>query len=290
MRRPSIAVCLFMCIAPILVTTVRLRAQQVGASIPGSVSQADLQREGIRNALAALEALLARYRKDGNRQAEASTLTAMGTSYNALHQSQKAVENFQAAVAIWRQLGSKKYEAATMAHIGDVYRDWGFPEQANRYYRNALDSYPATDEAGRAATLNNLSLTYFSLNDRKRCFESLDQALAMFRELRDRRGEAMALANMGTAYVFLSNDPLKAISFLQQAITKLEILNDRDAEAGALDKMGVAWRLLNKPEMAGLSFQHALALFHQVGNSRGEAAVRKHMKGLGEPETQASTQ
>ncbi len=51
----------------------------------------------------------------GNREAEAETLCALANSYNALHQQQKAVEDYQLALAIWRELGNKDGEATTLA-------------------------------------------------------------------------------------------------------------------------------------------------------------------------------
>jgi len=241
----------------------------------------------IQDALSSLLNLLEQTRKSGDRKAEANLLGAIANSYNALHQQQRAVETFQAARSIWHDVGDTVHEATTVAHIGDVYRVWGFPEQANRYYREALTSYPADDKSGRGATLNNLGLTYFSLNNRRRCFESLEQALVIFRQLQDRHGEGLALANLGAANLNLVNDPMKAIGILQQAITKLDVINDRVSEAGALDQMGVAWHMLGKSEMAGLNFERSLTLFHAAGDVQGEAAVRKHMRSLGEQQTQA---
>lgn len=280
---------LFLCLGSPFVTVGRAHAQprgQVGA-VParsGGGSEGSL-----RDALATLETLLERTRATKDRRAEANLLGAIANSYNALQQQQRAIEQFQAARTIWHEMGDSEHEATTVAHIGDVYRDWGFPEQANRFYRDALTLYPPTDKAGRGATLNNLSLTYFSLNNRKKCLESLNESLEIFRELQDRRGEALALANLGAAYVYLVNDPMKALDFLQQAVTKLEILNDRKSEAGAFDQMGTAWHNLGKSEMAGLSFQHSLELFHSVEDAHGEAMVRKHMRILGEQQTQSSS-
>jgi tetratricopeptide (TPR) repeat protein len=289
MRRSILAGSLFLYLASLFVTAKPVPAQEPETNQTPRARSAAADPARIQDALAALQNLLDQSRKAGDRKAEANTLGAIANSYNALHQQQKAIEQFQAARDIWRDLRDREHEATVVAHIGDVYRDWGFPEQANRYYRDALGLYPATDKAGRGATLNNLSLTYFSLNNRKKCVESLDEALAIFRELGDRRGEALALANLGAAYIFLVNDPMKAVGLLQEAITKLELIDDHDSEAAALDKMGVAWHNLGKSEMAGLSFQHALALFHSAGDAQGEAAVRKHMRTLGEQETQASS-
>jgi tetratricopeptide (TPR) repeat protein len=289
MRRSVLAGSLFLYLASLFVTAKLVQAQEPATNEPDRMRSATAETSRIQDALAALQILLEQSRKAGDRKAEASTLSAMANSCNALHQQQKAIEQFQAARDIWRELGDREHEATIVAHIGDVYRDWGFPDQANRYYRDALGLYPATDKAGRGATLNNLSLTYFSLNNRKKCVESLDEALTIFRELGDRRGEALALVNLGAAYLFLVNDPMKAVGFLQEAITKLELLDDSDAEAAALDKMGVAWHNMGKSEMSSLSFQHALALFHSAGDAQGEAAVRKHMRTLGEQQVQASS-
>jgi len=286
-RNPLAVALLTSFLAAVLVTCTRSRAQEPDSDLRTSAHAFTPSAAPIQNVLSSLLTLLEQTRKSGDRKAEANLLGAIANSYNALHQQQRAVEQFQAARAIWREVGDSEHEASTIAHIGDVYRGWGFPELANRYYRDALNLYPIADKAGRGATLNNLSLTYFSLNNRKKCVESLNEALAIFRELQDRRGEALALANLGAAYVFLVNDPLKAVDILQQAVTKLEILDDRDSEAGALDKMGVAWHNLGKSEMAGLSFQHALELFHAAGDAQGEAAVRKHMRTLGEQQVQA---
>lgn len=286
MVRSALSFTLSLCLAAPLVTTAHVAAQQPP---PPEPPQSDAARPTpIQDAISAFENLLAQARQNGDRKAEANTLDAIASSCNALGQRQRAIERFQASRTIWHSVGDREHEATTVAHIADVYRDWGFPEQANRYYREALTIYPPKDKAGRGATLNNLSLTYFSLNNRKRSLESLTEALGLFREIHDRRGEALALVNLGTVYTFLANDPMKAIGLLQEAITKLEILNDPGSEAGAFDKIGVAWHMIGKSEMAGISFQHALALFHEVGDSQSEEAVRKHMRVLGEQQTQAS--
>ena len=289
MRTSFAAALLPLSLATAFVTTARIRAQQPEPNVPAPTQIAVTPAAPLQQALSLLQTLLAQTRAKGDRKAEANVLGAIANTYNALRQQQRAVEQFQAARTIWHELGDSEHEATTVAHTGDVYRDWGFPELANRHYRDALNLYPATDKAGRGATLNNLGLTYFFLNNRKKCIDSLNEANNIFRELHDRRGEALALVNLGAAYTILANDPLKAIGLLQDAITKLELIDDRDSEAAALDKIGVAWHSIGKSEMAGLSFQHAIELYHAAGNAPGEAAVRKHMRILGEQQTQASS-
>jgi tetratricopeptide (TPR) repeat protein len=288
MIKTAPAFSLSLCFAFAVVTTNLMPAQEPEPNAPASRISA-VSANSLQSVLSSLETLLAQTRRTGDRKAEANLLGAIANSYKALGQQQRAIEQFQAARAIWHEIGDRGHEATTVAHVGDVYREWGFPEQANRSYHDALSLYLPTDKAGRGATLNNLGLTYFSLNDRKKCIESLNESLLIFRELHDRRGEALAVANLGTAYVFLANDQVKAVELFQQAVTMLETLDDRVSEAGVLDKMGVAWHNLGKSEMAGLSFQHAIELLHQAGDTQGEASVRKHMRTLGEQQAQASS-
>jgi tetratricopeptide (TPR) repeat protein len=235
--------------------------------------------------LEALNGVLVQYRQVGNRQAEAHTLGAIASSYNALHQQQKAIEVFNSELAIWRVLGDKENEGTALAHIGDVYREWGFPDQAAHFYRDALKAYSSTDDKSEeAAVLNNLGLTYFALHDKKKCLAYLNQSLASYRARQDRQGEARALTNLGSTYGFLVNDPHKALDYFQEAVTKLELINDRSTEANALELMGGIWLKLQKQDMAVDSFQRALFLYGRVGDSHGEASVRKQLKAAGDPQ------
>ena len=128
----------------------------------------------------------------------------------------------------------------------------------------------------QARTLNNLSLTYFALSDKKKCVEYLDQALAIYRAMQDRRGEALTLTNLGSAYGFLINDPHKALEYFQEAITKLELLNDRSTEADALELDGSCSGSNCKSGMAGQAFNERSFSYSAAGESQGEASVRKH--------------
>jgi tetratricopeptide (TPR) repeat protein len=239
----------------------------------------------IKLSLEALNEVLERYRQSDNREAEAHILGAIASSYSALREQQKAVEVYQAELNLWRALGDKKNEATTLAHIGDVYREWSFPDQAIHFYRDALKTYPAsTAKTELAAVFNNLGLAYFALHDKKKCLENLDQSLAVYRAAQDRQGEARTLTNLASTYGFMLNDPHKAIDYFQDAVTRLELLNDRPTEASALQLMGNVWLKLQKQDMAIQSFQRALFLFERVGNVQGEVSVRKQLSRLSDNE------
>lgn len=232
--------------------------------------------------LEVLENVLDQYRKSGNRDGQASTLCALGNSYNAAGQQQRAIEQFQLALAIYRQMGDSKGEAGALTRMGDVYRGWGFADMAVRFYRDALRSYETIDDKpGTAVALNNLGVAYLELSDKKKSLEYLNRALAAYREMGDDHAQALAFINLGAMEFFLGNDHEKALGLYQEAITKLERLNDRDSEANAFEMMGRLWASLHKPELAESNLQRALALYRDVRDTRGEASVLKKMKDSG---------
>jgi len=280
---------LFFALASVFVTPFPVYAQASDAAAEQPASSATTTALQIKSSLEALNGVLERYRKVGNREGEAHTLGAIASSYNALRQQQKAVEIFQAELNLWRALGDKKNEGTTLAHIGDVYREWGFPDQAIHFYRDALKANPdSPDQKEKAAIFNNMGLAYFALHDKKKCVEYLDQSLADYRAVQDRQGEARALTNLGSTYRFLINDPHKALDYFQRAVTELELLNDRSTEASALELMGGVWMKLQKQDMAVESFHRALFLYERAGNVRGEASVRRQLSAVDDTETIAS--
>ncbi|WP_348261121.1 tetratricopeptide repeat protein [Telmatobacter sp. DSM 110680] len=258
-------------------------------SLPQPGDSATIATTQVKLSLKALNDLLEEYRKTGDRPSEAHTLGAIASSYNALHQQQKAVQLFQAELNLWCALDDKKNEATTLAHLGDVYREWGFPDQAIHFYREALKTDP--DPGGKleqAAIFNNLGLAYFALRDKKKCLEYLDQSLAIYRAAQNPLGQARALTNLGSTYGFLINDPHKAIDYFQEAVTRLELLNDRSTEANALELMGGVWLKLQMQDMAVESYHRALFLFERIGDAQGEASVRKQLSAVGDNDSIAS--
>jgi tetratricopeptide (TPR) repeat protein len=239
--------------------------------------------------LEVLTNVLNQHRRAGNRDAEAGTLCALGNSYNALGQRQKAIEQFKLALAIYRELGDRKGMANALSLIGDGYRGWGFPEQAVDSYRSALENFARTDDkTGTEVALNNLGVAYISLGDKKKSLEYLKRALNAYRDGGDRRAMALTLINIGAVENFLGHDPGKALGMLQEAATELDALNDHRDEADAFELMGAVWTGLHKQELAESNFQRALAFYREVGDAKGEASVLRHMRDLGRREDFAS--
>jgi len=60
------------------------------------------------------------------------------------------------------------------------------------------------DRSGEATTLNNIGSAYDNLSQYEKALEYYAQALPIRREVKDRQGEANTLTNISTAYDNLS--------------------------------------------------------------------------------------
>jgi tetratricopeptide (TPR) repeat protein len=72
---------------------------------------------------------------------------------------------------------------------------------------------------------------------------SWQQALQIYRTLKNRQGEGRALGNLGAAYFYLG-DYAKAIEYGEQQLAIAREIKDRLGEGTALGSLGVAYRSL----------------------------------------------
>src|SRR5919202_3927576 len=113
-------------------------------------------------------------------------------------------------------------------------------EAALQSWQQALIIYrEIKDRLGEGESLGNLGLAYFSLGDYAKAIEYHQQDLALARELKDRLGEEQSLGNLGIAY-FSLGDYAKAIEYQQQSLAISREIGDKDGEGRALNNLGNA--------------------------------------------------
>ena len=78
-----------------------------------------------------------------------------------------------------------------------------------------------------------------TLGDARKAIEYYEQALAIAREIGDRRGEGTALGNLGLAYAALG-DARKAIEYYEQALAIAREIGDRRGEGACAGQPGHA--------------------------------------------------
>ncbi|MEG3909787.1 tetratricopeptide repeat protein, partial [Microcoleus sp. w2-18aC6] len=88
-----------------------------------------------------------------------------------------------------------------------------------------------------AIALNEIGFNYNSLSQRQEALKYYNQALPITQELKDRAGEATILNNIGLVYNSISQ-PQEALKYYNQALPIMRELKDRAGEATTLNNIG----------------------------------------------------
>jgi tetratricopeptide (TPR) repeat protein len=185
--------------------------------------------------------------------------------------------NYQILVELYQQLveglpDQKDWRyTASLISLGNAYQSLGRYEEAIAFQEQALAIYREIGHRGGEATsLNNLGNAYNSLGRYQDAIAFQEQALAIYREIGDRGGEESSLGNLGTAYESLGRYE-EAIAFQEQSLAICRDIGDRGGEASSLMNLGNAYRSLGRYEEAIAFQEQALAIFRDIGDRRGEA-------------------
>ena len=126
-----------------------------------------------------------------------------------------------------------------------------------------------TDPALNASHLGNLALSYQSLGEYRQAIDLLTQALAIAREIGDRRGEGVRLGNLGLCHHYLG-EYRQAIDLHTQALAIAREIGDRGGEGDALGNLGVCHQHLGEYRQAIDLLTQALAIVREIGYREGE--------------------
>ncbi len=143
-------------------------------------------------------------------------------------------------------------------------------DEAIKTYEQALQIYrELKDRNAESVILNNIGLTYFRQQQYQKALGIHQQSLAIKKQLGDRKGEATSLSNIGAVYNSLKQYD-QAINFFQQALTIRQQIGDRKGEATSLSNLGNGYLSLKQHQQAADFFQKAVAVYQQIGDRNSE--------------------
>ncbi len=169
--------------------------------------------------------------------------------------------------------------ARLMEAVGGVCWWQGDVKAMRPYYREAVEIWRSLGDRGELANaLYNYSFT-FTVPDDPATSEAtidpagegtiaLEEALALYRELGDRRGEANVLWGLGQQQYFKQLDDAGAERF-RQSLELFRAEGDRTMEAWALHMLGGALIRADDLDEARDAFRHALRHFYVAGDTAG---------------------
>jgi CHAT domain-containing protein/tetratricopeptide (TPR) repeat protein len=150
-------------------------------------------------------------------------------------------------------------------------------QQASGTLERALAlSREVKDRESEAAALGAIGFAYASLSQQEKAIAYYEQALTIEREIRDRRGEGLVLNYIGTAYDNLDQHE-KAIGYTEQALEIHRAVSDHQGESVALSNLGNAYSGLSQFEKAINYYEQSLILRREAKDRRGEAAVLNNL-------------
>ncbi|BAY24046.1 TPR repeat-containing protein [Calothrix sp. NIES-2100] len=165
---------------------------------------------------------------------------------------------------------ARKAEADRLFNQGSQQFDTSQFEAALRSWQQALIIYrEIKNRQGEGAALGNLGLAYDALGDYPKAIDYHQQFLAIAKEIKDRLGEGTALGNLGIAYHALGDYP-KAIEYQQQRLAIAKEIKDRLGEGQALGNLGNAYYALGDYPKAIEYHQQTLAIAKEIKDRLGE--------------------
>ena len=136
----------------------------------------------------------------------------------------------------------------------------GRTKEAFRYFEKCLFlASKFGDRRGESVALGNLGTIYSSWGDMRKSIEFNEQALKIDREIGHRLGESQDLGSLGVAYANLGDLP-KAIELLGQSWAINHQIGYRNGEANSIGNLANANLLMGEPRKAAELYQKQLLL------------------------------
>jgi len=125
------------------------------------------------------------------------------------------------------------------------------------------------DRKAEADRLLQQGIQRYQISQFEAAFQSWQQSLTLYREIKDRQGEGAALGNLGIAYSFLGKYG-KAIEFHLRSLEIAREIKDRLSEGQSLGNLGIAYDSLGKYDKAIEFYLQYLAIAREIKDRHGE--------------------
>jgi CHAT domain-containing protein/peptide methionine sulfoxide reductase MsrA len=307
MRFRKLGLSAFVCLLVVLSTSsvtnlsmVFTASQVLAQTTDARKAEADrLLQQGIEQyktsqfeaALKSWEQALIIYREIKDRNGEARTLIAQGFTYIGLEDKVRAIASLEQGLAIAKEINNQDLQKLAQEGLqfaqnqsnprkaeADRLLPQGIEQFQSSQFEAALKSWEQAliiyreikDRKGEGNALGNLGAAYRALGNYVKAIDYQEQSLALAREIKDRKGEGNALGNLGVAYSSLGNY-VKAIDYQEQSLALAREIKDRKGEGNALGNLGVAYYSLGNYVKAIDYHQQHLAIAREIKDRLGES-------------------
>ena len=288
---------------PVVNLPMLFQVSQVLAQTPANrKAEADrLFQQGIEQfqisqftaALQSWQQALIIYRQIKDRDGEARALGLQGEAYLKLGDKTNAIASFKQVLAIAKEINNQELEKIAQEALqfaqtqndprkaeADKLLQQGIEQFQISQFTAALQSWQQAliiyrqikDRQGEGQSLGNLGIAYRSLGEYTKAIEYHTSRLAIAREIKDRLGEGQSLGNLGIAYHALG-EYTKAIEYHTSSLAILREIKDRLGEGNVLGNLGSAYTALGDYTKAIEYHSSRLAIAREIKDRKGEGAA-----------------
>src|SRR5919199_3241 len=173
--------------------------------------------------------------------------------------------------AIAQTTAAREAEADQLLQQGIQQYQTGQLPAALNSWQQALQIYRALkNRAGEGLALSNLGGAYHVLGNYAKAIDYGQQSLAIAREIKNREGEGGAVLNLGIANLYLGNS-VKAIEYMQQSLAIAREIKNRHMEGLALVHLGLAYNYLGNYAKSIEYTQQSLAIARDLKDRQNES-------------------
>ena len=149
--------------------------------------------------------------------------------------------------------------------------------KASEKYQEALRLWRGMkDSQGEAQALNGLGVIEYRAGNLKQAAEHLSQAIALFRRVQNRHGEADSLSTLSVVYNF-SGEPQKALDHYNLALPLARASKDSLVEAQILSGLGLVLQRLGQTQKALEALNELILMSRARGIIDGEASGHNNL-------------
>ncbi|WP_321286029.1 tetratricopeptide repeat-containing sensor histidine kinase [uncultured Sunxiuqinia sp.] len=213
--------------------------------------------EAVGNYSAALEI----FRQINDVQNMAETLNSIGLVYYYLGEYNQAAENLYQALDLFSKQNLIEDKARVYSNLAMVFTRTGDFKESIRHYELAAEiNAGGGKKTSLAVNYNGVGVGYYNLEQYDSSKVYYNKALFLFRELKNKKREAIALNNIANIYLNTKDSMELALDFYKRAVDVFGELGDNRSEAFALEGLGGVYRELGQYGSAINTFYKSLQL------------------------------
>jgi len=176
-------------------------------------------------------------------------------------------------VSLARAARLQQGEVENLYRLGTVAYHQNNYEDARQFFQQALQIYQEMgDPRGEGVTFHALGATYLDVEDYERAIHHYQQELDIFSRLEDLYWLATSLDALGSAHC-CRGDYAEARTYYEQALALKQKIGNRDGEGLVLSNLGNLFLSLGAYQQAEIYIGQALHLFREMGRRLNESIV-----------------